>query len=329
MRGGAPLWLSPAPTALAVAITVTVGACDSAGGSGGQDCPAEAPPQPFAASHRGDSAQPENTLAAFRAALDAGADVLETDLVLTRDRVLVLRHERRLSLTTDVEEHPSFAERRLTKRVDGHPVADWWVEDFTVAELAALRATRRNTAASADHRIASLADLIDLVREESRARGRCIGLYLETKEPAAFARLGYDLDEAVAEALRASGLDQNDGLVYAQSFGRKSVRDLSARLRVPVVQIISGAAHWEDVVTPAGLRRQHELGVAGINVSADRLGTDPGLVDRAHAAGLAVHGWGFPPGVDYDRWIEAGLDGFVTDDVPAVLAARERGGARG
>lgn len=328
MRGGGQLWLFPAPTALALAVSVTVGGCDSGGGSGAQECTAETRTHPFVASHRGDPALPENTLAAFRAALDAGAEFLETDLVLTRDGVLVLRHERRLSTTTDVENHPNFAERRVTKRVDGHPVADWWVEDFTFAELATLRATRRNATAAADHRIGTLDELVDLVRDETRARGRCIGLYLETKEPAAFARLGFDPDEAVVRTLQASRLDRNDGLVYAQSFGRRSVRALSAALRIPVVQIISAAGHWEDVVTPAGLRRQGELGVAGLNVSADRLERDPGLVDRAHAAGLAVHGWGFPPGEDYDRWISAGLDGVVTDDVAAVLAARERAGAR-
>uniref|UniRef100_L2G5N2 Glycerophosphoryl diester phosphodiesterase n=1 Tax=Colletotrichum fructicola (strain Nara gc5) TaxID=1213859 RepID=L2G5N2_COLFN len=49
---------------------------------------------PQAIAHRGYKAlYPENTLLAFRAALDAGAHALETDLHLTKDGVVVLSHD--------------------------------------------------------------------------------------------------------------------------------------------------------------------------------------------------------------------------------------------
>jgi len=50
--------------------------------------------RPLIGAHRGDSAHwPENTLAAFRGAIAAGADFIETDLRLTRDGVPIAFHD--------------------------------------------------------------------------------------------------------------------------------------------------------------------------------------------------------------------------------------------
>ncbi|MEL4896098.1 glycerophosphodiester phosphodiesterase family protein, partial [Crocosphaera sp. Alani8] len=55
--------------------------------------------------HRGASAfRPEHTLAAYELAIDLGADFIEPDLVVTRDRVLIARHENELSETTNIAE---------------------------------------------------------------------------------------------------------------------------------------------------------------------------------------------------------------------------------
>jgi glycerophosphoryl diester phosphodiesterase len=273
--------------------------------------------------HRGARAHaPENTLEAFRSALDQGAEYLETDLVPSKTGALVLRHERRLSQTTDVEDHPEFGARRVTKLVHDRAVADWWVEDFTVAELATLRATKRNSRPAGDYGIPTLHDLIHFVRIEAAARDRRVGLYLEVKQPEALSRLGYDVEKLLAKTLSDEGLGRADGDVYVQSFETASVQEMSGALRLPAVQLISAASRWDDDVTPAGLRRLAEQGVEGLNVVDERLESDADLVNRAHAAGLVVHGWGFEPGENYGRWISAGLDGFVTDDVPAAVAAR-------
>jgi glycerophosphoryl diester phosphodiesterase len=58
--------------------------------------------KPYVMAHRGNRvACPENTLAAFRRALDDGADVVETDLHLTADGVFVCIHDGTLDRTTD------------------------------------------------------------------------------------------------------------------------------------------------------------------------------------------------------------------------------------
>ena len=94
--------------------------------------------------HRGASGyRPEHTSGAYRLAAVQGADYLEPDLVATLDGVLVCRHENEISGTTDVAEHPVFADRKITKIVDGTAVTGWFVEDFTYAELRTLRARER------------------------------------------------------------------------------------------------------------------------------------------------------------------------------------------
>src|SRR5919108_4886741 len=57
---------------------------------------------PLVVAHRGASAtHAENTLDAFRAGVDAGADVIELDVRLTADEVAVVLHDGEVSVTTD------------------------------------------------------------------------------------------------------------------------------------------------------------------------------------------------------------------------------------
>ena len=84
------------------------------------------PPTPTVIAHRGASAlRPEHTLAAYQQAIDDGADIIEPDLVITKDGVLVARHENAIAIlgadgsvkeaTTDVVDRPEFAARKATK----------------------------------------------------------------------------------------------------------------------------------------------------------------------------------------------------------------------
>src|SRR5687767_337239 len=94
--------------------------------------------------HRGASGyRPEHTLAAYELAARMGADFIEPDLVTTKDRVLVARHEPEIGGTTDVAAHPEFAGRKKTKMLDGAPMTGWFTEDFTLKELKTLRAKER------------------------------------------------------------------------------------------------------------------------------------------------------------------------------------------
>ena len=59
------------------------------------------------------------------------------DLVVSKDRVLIARHDVTINTSTNVADHPEFAARkRAGENGDGEPVAaDWFVCDFTLAEL--------------------------------------------------------------------------------------------------------------------------------------------------------------------------------------------------
>ena len=102
------------------------------------------PHRPIVIAHRGASGYlPEHTLEAYRLAIEQGADFIEPDLVMTRDGVLVARHENEIGGTTDVASHPEFASRRTQREVDGVTVEGWFTEDFTLVELKTLRARER------------------------------------------------------------------------------------------------------------------------------------------------------------------------------------------
>jgi glycerophosphoryl diester phosphodiesterase len=89
--------------------------------------------------HRGASGyRPEHTLTSYELAARMGADHMEPDLVSTKDRVLVCRHEPEIGGTTNVADHPEFASRKRTVLLDGVNVSGWFTHDFTLAELKTL-----------------------------------------------------------------------------------------------------------------------------------------------------------------------------------------------
>ena len=99
--------------------------------------------QPVVIGHRGAPAyRPEHTAASYELAIDLGAELIEPDVVVSRDGVLVVRHESELSLSTDVAGRAEFADRRTTKDV-ATAGTGWFAEDFTLAELRTLRAVER------------------------------------------------------------------------------------------------------------------------------------------------------------------------------------------
>src|ERR671918_886745 len=136
------------PLAAALGSLLVAGAISGvsiAGGAGhGGDEHASRPDGPLVFGHRGASGyRPEHTLASYELAARMGADYIEPDLVTTKNGVLVARHEPEISGTTDVADHPEFADRKTTKVIDGTSFTGWFTEDFTLAELKTVRAKER------------------------------------------------------------------------------------------------------------------------------------------------------------------------------------------
>jgi glycerophosphoryl diester phosphodiesterase len=274
------------------------------------------PVRPLIIAHRGASGyRPEHTLESYRLAIKLGADYIEPDLVSTRDGVLVARHESNISGTTDVAAHPSFADRRRTKTIDGATVTGWFTEDFTLGELRTLRATERlpgvrpqNTIFDGRFEIPTFEEILDLARVESARLGRPIGVYPETKHPTYFASIGLSLEEPLVSALHRHGLDSAAAPVLIQSFEVQNLRKLSRLTDVRLIQLLDsegapadGAPAYAELATRAGLKSiaEYAYGIgADKNMLVPRAGDDSllapaAVIDDAHEAGLAVHAWTF------------------------------------
>lgn len=267
--------------------------------------PATRLPRPVVIGHRGAPAyRPEHTVASFELAIDLGAELIEPDVVLSRDGVLVVRHESELSWSTDVGGRAEFAGRRTTKQVDGAWCTGWFAEDFTLAELRTLRAVERmpeyrplNTAYDGRFGILTLAEVVDLARSRSTA-DRPIRVLAELKHPGGSADQRMDMAALVAEELRWMDAADTHGPVMLQSFSATVLRDLRARLGEQgpeIVQLVNDFAEGDRMVTPAGLREISTY-AQGIAPSVDRVlrgvsGGSSALVVEAHRAALAVFTW--------------------------------------
>jgi len=307
---------------LAAAVFVT--------GCGGDDGPdlqnpgAAWPPAPTVTAHRGASAvRPEHTLAAYQKAIEDGADIVEPDLVPTRDGVLVARHENEISGTTNVATVTQFASRKATKTIDGVAVTGWFTEDFTLAELKTLRARERipanrpaNVSFNDQFEIPTLQEIIDLVKRESQARNKVIGIYPETKHPTYFKNIGLPMERRLVDTLLANGYRGKDAAVFIQSFETANLKELRTMTDMRLVQLLDSPTNapydfvtakngrrYADLITPAGLK---EIAAYADVVSpykeiiiprtaAGELGAPTQFVANARAAGLKVHTWTLRP----------------------------------
>jgi glycerophosphoryl diester phosphodiesterase len=265
--------------------------------------------EPLLIAHRGASGErPEHTLASYERAIDEGADFVEPDLVLTKDGVLVARHENEIGGTTDVADHPEFADRKTSKTIDGAAVTGWFTEDFTLAELRTLRARERlpllrpaNTRFDDLYLIPTFEEILKLVRAKEAEVGRRIGIYPETKHPSYFAGIGLPHQAPMLALLEQYGYLTEADPVFLQSFEVGNLQALRAVTRLRLIQLIertAGPADRPDLTYDAMMSVEGLRAIAdyadGIGPSTDRVLGDDGataLVGQAHDAGLQVHIW--------------------------------------
>lgn len=207
---------------------------------------ASCPQWPLVIAHRGASGYfPEHTMAAYQQALEQGADIIEADLVPTKDGVLISRHENELSTSTEIASHAEFANRKTRKIVDGIALEGWFSEDFTLAELRRIKAREsmpelrpQSAAFDGQFDVVTLPEILQLLQRHRIATGRQVGLYLETKHPTYFALAGTRLDgKPIAtdiSTLLVAKLQQYKTIlpadIYIQSFEMLNLWQLKHRL---------------------------------------------------------------------------------------------------
>ena len=294
---------------------------------------------------------------AYSLAIDMGADFIEPDLVITKDSVLVARHENEIGSTTDVAVR--YPDRKTTRTIEGRSVTGWFAEDFTLAELRTLRVRERLPVRSHAHDgrepIPTLEEILDLVERRSRETGRRIGVYPETKHSSYFRSIGRPLEEPLLAALARRGWTTADAPVFIQSFEVANLRALRQRTGVRLVQLVDARggpadagvaadvpATYAEMTTPRELARiaqyANAVGVEKSLVlpidSTGRRGAPTSLVADAHRAGLAVHVWTLrsdaaflpkayadDPAAEWRTFASLGVDGIFGDFPDVGVAA--------
>jgi glycerophosphoryl diester phosphodiesterase len=271
--------------------------------------------RPLVIAHRGASGErPEHTLQAYKLAIAQGADAIEPDLVMTKDGVLVCRHENDISSTTNVADCTEFADRHCEKTVDGVTKLGWWSEDFTLAELKSLRCRERMpTVRPASAAFNDQAPIVTWEELLVLASAHNIALVPEFKHVAYFKSIGLDPVPPFAAVASAHGGQAAADIMSVECFEVGVLEELaqSRSLRWRLVQLLFGHGgppdrrelKYRDMISDEGLRAIAGYGAAisvekGMLVPRDPSGASlaaTDLADRAHAHGLEVLVWSFRP----------------------------------
>ncbi len=199
---------------------------------------------PIVIAHRGASGYlPEHTLEAYAKAIQLGANYIEPDLVMTKDGVLIARHEPMLDSTTDVASKFG-ADRKSTRIVDGVATTAYFASDFTLAEIKTLRAVQprasRDQSFNGQFSIPTLDEIIALAKSQSLATGRTVGIYPEVKHSTfhdgLFGKKVFE--DKLVNTLHAAYGNTANAPVFIQSFEVSNLQYLNGKTDIRLVQLV-------------------------------------------------------------------------------------------
>lgn len=259
--------------------------------------------------HRGARAVlPENSLPAFKYAIDAGVDVLELDMAVTSDDVVVISH--------DADMNPAFCRGpegspREIRRMTLEQLRQWdcgAVQNPQFPKQKPIPGTR----------VPTLDEVFTLARDAK------VRFNIETKisqEKPDLAPAPSDFARLVFELVRKHALEDR---VILQSFDFRTLAEmkkLSSRIQLSALFPTSVAEAGQDYVAVAQR--------AGASIVSPHFRTvTPDKVGKAHAAGLTVVPWTANTPAEWDPLIEAKVDAIITDDPAALIVHLKRKGLR-
>ncbi|GAA2064227.1 glycerophosphodiester phosphodiesterase [Streptomyces albiaxialis] len=266
--------------------------------------PRPSPARPLSViAHRGASvAAPEHTLAAYRRAIEEGADGLECDVRLTADGHLVCVHDRRVNRTSNGRGAVSALELADLAALDfgswKDRDADPYESPDTVTDVDARADDPERTS------VLTLERLLQLVAEAPRP----VELAIETKHPTRWAG---QVEQRLLELLDRH---RPTTPVRVMSFSARSLhRVRAAAPHLPTVYLMQLLLpRHRDGRLPPGVR------IAGPSMRILR--AHPDYVDRAHQAGNQVHVWTVDDPADVELCARLGVDAVITNRPRQVRA---------
>jgi glycerophosphoryl diester phosphodiesterase len=249
------------------------------------DNPWVSPERPLVIAHRGHSIEvPENTMEAYRRAIDLGTGMIECDVNRTRDDELVMIHDWTLDRTTN----------------GGGPV-----RDLTLEEVRALDAGSWFSREYTGLRVPTTIETIELGREAG------IQMCFEVK--------GETPDEYLGTALKlADLLAARDALPWAFMSSYDHEAMAAAKARVP--ELLLAPERLPDNVPvdlDEAVRQALALG-APVLQNHWRLATRD-LIRTLHGAGIALWTWPTTEASEIEASLAIGADGVMGDDVAAMV----------
>ncbi|MDV7223735.1 glycerophosphodiester phosphodiesterase [Streptomyces prunicolor] len=269
--------------------------------------------------HRGASEEaPEHTLAAYKKAIEDGADALECDVRLTADGHLVCVHDRRVNRTSNGRGAVSALELADLAALD---FGSWKARDNrdswkTRDEEPDWEHLPEDPEDREDTSVLTLERLLELVADA----GRRVELAIETKHPTRWAG---QVEERLLVLLKRFGLDAPataaDSPVRVMSFSARSLhRVRAASPTLPTVYLLQFLSpRLRDGRLPAGVR------IAGPSIRIVR--NHPAYIERLKNAGHQVHVWTVNEPEDVDLCVDLGIDAIITNRPRAVLSQLGRG----
>ncbi|MCP3818035.1 glycerophosphodiester phosphodiesterase [Streptomyces sp. A3M-1-3] len=249
--------------------------------------------------HRGASEDaPEHTLAAYRKAIEDGADALECDVRLTADGHLVCVHDRRVNRTSNGRGAVSALELADLAALD---FGSWKDRE----ESPDWDPDRERTA------VLTLERLLELVADADRP----VELAIETKHPTRWAG---QVEERLIHLLKRFGLDAppagGPSPVRVMSFSARSLHRVHAGAPdIPTVYLMQFISpRMRDGRLPAGVR------IAGPGIRIVR--NHPGFVERLQRAGNSVHVWTVNEPEDVQLCVDLGIEAIITNRPRQVLS---------
>jgi glycerophosphoryl diester phosphodiesterase len=238
--------------------------------------------RPLLIGHRGYPARyPENTMSSFRGAMEAGCDMIELDVALTKDRKVVVIHDDTLDRTTTGR---GRVKDRMFEEIQMLDAGSWFDSRFS------------------SERVPELSEVMELTA------GRCL-LNIEIKESAFEACYPTDAIEhqVVAMVKTAAAMDR----VIISSFEQRILQRIAAMEAPPAVAFISNHGADKSIL-------EMLLAIKAFSWHPRFKALTRDQVDMLHAAGLKVFPWTINTRAEAEKVLALGVDGFICNDLQVM-----------